>query len=240
MGKHPINLAVYLLLPAIIIAINVSIGTNAIGILPEAWEGVNLNTATIVVWIMVMFQFFSTSLAYDLSFDDFRTDRRWRLLAAPIALRKYMVANVASALIISIISGLVLLAVGRFVFDAYLFNIGITLGVLVISAIMAMAVGCIFFLVCSKKGTAEGLAHAVVWPQTLPLQFLGALVNDGGPIEFLFTRATPYAVAINAINYSSPLAGDDMNMAFLNLGVLAAMAAVLWVVVFIISRKKAF
>lgn len=248
MIKHPLNIGVYWVLPAIIIALNITImDFNMEGTL-HIVDGFNLISSGIVIQIVVMFQLFATSLVYDLLYADFRTDRRWRLLAAPRSLGHYLRANLFAAMIISVISGMIVLTVGRVVFNAYIFNIPVVLATLFVLSAFSMAIGTIIFLTTTKKSAAEGLAHAVVWPQFIPLMM--GLATEG-PMFFIFQRATPAALGMNAIALSSgfgehiPGIGSgitdyDMTRSLTYLAILAGLTAVAWVITIILGKAKKF
>lgn len=249
--KSPVNLAVYLVLPAIIIALNIMIMNNNMEGDLHIVNGNNLMASGIVIQILVMFQMFGTSLVYDLLYQDFRSDMRWRLLAAPKSLNSYLRANLISAFILNMVIGTVLVTVGHFAFSAYLFNIPMLIATMAVTSAFTMAVGTIIFLVTEKKSAAEGLAHAMVWPQFIPLMM--GLANEG-IMETIFTRATPAALAMNAIYFSAspietrvaiPMIGSaitdvDMTRAFTDLGILAGVTVVVWIVAAIIGKTKKF
>ena len=248
--KHPVNLAVYLLLPAVIIALNVMIFDGQMEGTDHIVNGFNLAATAPVIQIMVMFQLFGTSLVYDHLYADFRSDRRWRLLAAPKSLGSYLRANLCAAVIVSMVSGTVLMLAGRFIFNAYLFNVPVLFATMFALTALAMGVGLIIFLVTEKKSAAEGLAHAFVWPQFIPIM-MGLAAE--GPMHFIFQRATPAALGMNAIAFSSgfdvDLAGTgvgtaitdyDMTRSLTYLGILFAIAAVVWVVAMVMGKHKKF
>lgn len=242
--KHPLNIGAFIFLPLIISVINIMI----IADIPDdaLIGGVNIVSTQILFMVIIMFQLFAPSLVYDMFWIDFRSDLRWRLLGTPVSINKFLFSLGASSIVVALLASTILIVFGVIVFDMYLFNIGVTIAVMFILAVFSTFLGMLIAIFSKSKGAAEGICHIFVWPQVAPVMMLGI----SHPIV---TRFTPYALAINAIQYSSETfadgmqdinmafdAGYDMNTVFINIGVLAALTVVTGIVVVVMGKRRAF
>jgi len=242
--KEPIGLVCLILLPVAIASLFSFINNTAIEGYRHIVNGFNMSATFQTMSMMVMFQFFCAGIVVDFMYTDLRSDMRWRLLASPQPLRKFIFANIYASIIFSIFSGLIIIVVGMLAFNVYLSTIWVTLTTLVVLAVSLTLLGTLLFLLIPNKRTAEAITFVLAFGQTLPLNFL-PLENNA--IRFIFERCTPFAFAFNAILYS----GDtrtwlinpiymDMGRSMMNLGFLVAFGVIIGIAVLIVSRKRSF
>ncbi|MCL1878317.1 MAG: hypothetical protein FWF80_05630, partial [Defluviitaleaceae bacterium] len=116
----PIGLLIFIFMPVALVFLNVEI--NVI----DLEDVVRQNVATnVVMSIMLMFQVMAGSYICEYVCHDLRSETRWRLLAAPVSLNKYLFSAMAASLLFSLITGALVLVLGYFVYDIYMGNIGI-------------------------------------------------------------------------------------------------------------------
>jgi len=242
--KEPIGLVCLILLPVAIASLFSFINNANIEDYRHIVNGHNMSATLQTMMNMVMFQFFCAGVVVDFMYTDLRSDMRWRLLASPQPLRKFIFANIYASIIFSIISGLIILAVGMIVFNVYLGTIWVTLTTLVVLAVSLTLFGTLLFLLIPNKRTAEAITFALAFGQTLPLNFISF---DNTALRFIFERSTPYAFAFNAIIYSGTAREwfinpvyMDMGRAMMNLGLLVAFGVIVGIAVLIVSRKRSF
>jgi len=249
---EPIGLLIYIGLPMLLVVLNAVLN---IGIMDtpddQLLNGYSMIATGIMTIIMVMFQFMGGALVVDYYYRDFKSDQRWRLLASPAPLGRFIFASTLACVTFSVISGGLIIAVSALFLDAYLHNPFILFATLVLMAIFAQLLGILVSLIGFKKGTSEAITTLFSFAMVIPAGHM-FMINFGlGRVgEFIFSRATPYALAINAILYSGSLGGDlfgnegfigaDIGMALLNLGLLAATTLVLGIIVAIVARRRSF
>jgi hypothetical protein len=195
---------------------------------------------------LLLFQLMGSLIVIDFLYDDLRGDMRWRLLATPTPIIKFVGANLFASVLFAVISGLFILAAGAFAFNSYMHNVWVMLAVLVVMAIMSQLVGLIFFFLFKKKSMANTLGVVYCWGMAL---LSGYMFNISfGEAFTTFGRLyTPFAWAFRAIMFSGGLAAEGMEGiinpggmgdALLNLGYLTGFTAVLAVTAFVLARVR--
>jgi len=194
---HPLNLLILIGLPIGILIINILVMQAFQADIGVEIEGYDIPATVLMVVITIMFAFFNMSLAYDFPFDDFRTARRWRLLAAPVSLTQYLLSNAFVGFVFSMLTSAILVAVGVLFFNAYLPNVFVLAAVVFVFSIFSQLVGILLYLLCPKKANAEALVFAIVFGLfILSGQFMFP-VDLGSVGNFIFGRSTPNALAVN-------------------------------------------
>ena len=250
---EPIGILIYIGLPMVLVILNVVLN---VGIMetPDAQviNGYSMIATGIMTIIMVMFQFMGGALIVDYYYRDFKTDQRWRLLASPMPLSRFLFASMLACVTFSILSGGLIIAVSAIFLDAYLHNPFILIAVLVVMALFAQVFGILVSLLGLKKSTAEAITTLFSFAMVIPAGHMFVNFRMGEVGDFIFGRATPYAQAVNAILYSGSTGGDlfgnlgfdkanaNMNMALLNVGILLATTIVLGVIAWIVARRRSF
>ena len=248
---EPLGILIYIFLPMILVVLNVVLN---VGIMDtpddQMLNGYSMIATGIMTIIMVMFQFMGGALVVDYYYRDFKTAQRWRLLASPAPLHKFVFASMLACIVFSILSGALIIGVSALFLDAYLHNPFMLVAVLVVMAVFTQLLGLLISLLGPKKATAEAICTLFSFAMVVPAGHMFINFRLGGAAEIIFSRVTPYAQAINAILYSGSLGGDlfgnagfigaDMNMALLNLGTLTATTLVLGIIVAIVARRRSF
>ncbi|MCL2571413.1 MAG: ABC transporter permease [Defluviitaleaceae bacterium] len=236
---QPINLLVLLALPVGILILNLSI-LNAVPPpdTPSIFENpASIDAGFVSMIIIIMFAFFGASVVYDYLFEDIRGERRWRLLAAPQTVGKYVFANVLGSTVFSLVSSVLIYGVGILMYDAYVPNLWVVAGTIFLFTVFAQLLGMFLLLVCPKKGTAEAALQGIVWSLTILTGNMFGGLNLGRVGNFIFQRATPNALAMDTfIRYIT----DDMVLVRNNMLALGGYIVVMAIVVAIVARRRPF
>ena len=235
-----------LIFPCVLIAIMTFVSNaNAVGY-DHIINGYNVFATFNMVMNALLFQFLSGTYLTDFMYEDFRSDRRWRLLAAPVSLGKYVFIACIANVIIALANSAVILTFGYFVLDAHLSNLIMVVASLFTFSLFLTLLGMLLFMLIPKKSTTTALFFALAFGQILPFQF-GIISTTRGVLgvgNFL-----PIIAASNAIEYASQmrfgfadgayyLLDADMGGALVHLAILAGYAVITGLAVMIIGRKR--
>lgn len=247
-ATEPLTLVIFLLLPVAVITFQVIIMDSVTEGYYHIVQGYDVQSTGFIIIIMLLFQIMCGTYTSDFVFWDFKSDRRWRLLATPISLNKYLFSAVAAGMLATLVSGFIILAVGYFAFNMYLGNIGMILAVMLVIALFSHLLGLFLSLFCKKRGTVDALIQLIAWGMIILSGYF--LISIDLPLvgDFFSTYGTPYVAAISAIFESmsvyEPEIGEaiiirgDMSQAFLYFGILAGMTAVMAVATIIAVRRR--
>jgi|GEM_PF-826233 len=215
--------------------------------LDDRLGGRNLTASFNLLVNLLIFQFMGSLLVIDFLYVDLREDMRWRLGMAPVSKAKLAFGNMAGSFGFALLSGLILIAVSAFAFDAYLHNVPILLLVLVLVGLISQLMGVLFFFLFKKKSTANTMGTVVSWAMVLGSGMMMG-INFGEGVTELASRVTPYGMAVRAVVNSGGVndlpgimeifSGSGINEAWLNVGLLGAVAAALAIVVVFFSRRR--
>ena len=251
MLREPLAILIYVFLPMVLVILNVVLN---VGIFEnpddQMLNGYSMMATGIMTIIMVMFQFMGGALIIDYYYRDFRDAKRWRLLASPAPLGKFIFAGMLACVVFSVVSGALIIGVSVIFLDAYMYNPVFLVAVLILMAVFSQLLGLLLSLFGLKKATAETIATVFPFAMVVPAGHMFVNLRLGGALDFFFERVTPYAQALNALLYSSSLGGDlfgnqgfvgaDMGMALLNLGTLAATTLAMGIAVAVVARRRSF
>jgi len=238
-ATHPINLLVFVLLPVGVSIINNSVlqvvidDAGATGLVD-----MRIQYAIVSSVVMIMFAFFGLSLIYDLMYDDFKSARRWRLFAAPQSLSKFIYSNALASTVVSLISSALIFLANVLIYDAYIPNIGALIAIVFVFTIFVQILGMLLFLLIPKKGNAEAATHAIVWSTTILSGNMFGMINLGTVGNFIFQRATPNALAINAL--INIIIENNISQAMKYVGFIGLYAIAAAIIVAIIARRRPF
>jgi ABC-type multidrug transport system permease subunit len=211
-------------------------GDAAVDYLFYAYGGYNPSITANTLMNMLIFVFISGSYLSDYIHLDLRSDRRWRMLAAPVSINQYVFSAMAAGMVFSFTSGLFVLGVSWLMFDVYFGNIGFVLLTLFVMTVLAQFIGMLLGLLAKNRSQSEALQHAIIWPMII---LSGAFGNFNIPvIGDLFQNFSPFIVATRGIMYSTSIFNPDMGMAWRYLGILAGTAAILGIASVIAGRRK--
>ncbi|MCL2361443.1 MAG: ABC transporter permease [Defluviitaleaceae bacterium] len=238
-ATHPLNLLVFILLPVAISVINNEV-LNVV--IDDAGAGgiidMSVQYAIVSAIIMVMFAFFGLSLIYDLLYDDFKSARRWRLLASPASLGKFIASNAVASTVVSLVSSALIFLANAIIYDAYVPNLWAFGLIIFVFTIFVQIMGMLLFLLIPKKGTAEAATHAIVWSTTILAGNMFGTINLGTALNFVFQRATPNALATNAI--FNLIIENDISQAMIYTGFIGIYVIAAAVIVAIVARRRPF
>jgi len=234
---EPITMLIFILFPAVLVAVNTFINLGMVeDEMANIVNGRDMMAGSVAVLMLIMFQFMGGTLVIDHIFRDLKSDRRWRLGAAPVSGGKIVFSMALANIVFSIIAGLLVLAVGFIFFNAYYPNILVLLALLVILAVFSAFLGMLVSAFVPKKGTAEAIIMIFAWGMILPAGLFGP-VNLGSALNRFFEYFTPYAMALRTTLYSG-MPRDDMGIVMLNLGLLAGLTVLLAIATLILSRRR--
>ncbi|MCL2589154.1 MAG: hypothetical protein FWD84_07070 [Oscillospiraceae bacterium] len=231
------GLPIILLIPVGIIVLN-SLATD-----PFMLDGYNVIASFVTPIMMLAFQFFNMGFLHYVLYKDFKGDMRWRLRAAPLSLMAFMLPAFAAGWIFSIICGTLILFVSALFLNAYLGNLLVLAAVLLLVSLMSTFLAMLIFLFVPKVGTANAIVYILSFGL---LALSGAFfpLGNSAVAEFMLTRGTPLVIGQRAILYSGslndlvPALGGGMSAAMTNLGILAAITAVLALTTLIAARGR--
>jgi len=188
--------------------------------------------------VMIMFAFFGLSLIYDLLYDDFKDARRWRLLAAPKSMSAFIYSNAVASTVVSLISSALIFAANVIIYGAYVPSIWALTIIVFVFTIFVQIMGMLLFLLIPKKGTAEAATHAIVWSTSILAGNMFGAINLGSALNFIFQRATPNALAVNAL--FNIIIENDTSQAMIYVGFIGIYVVAAAIVVAIVARRRPF
>jgi hypothetical protein len=240
----PVGIGVYILFPIALITVLAMTSNYLTQGYDHLINGYDLNVSMNMIINLLLFQLMGSLIVIDFLYEDLRGEMRWRLLATPVPVIRFVLANLLASVSFAVISGLMLIGVSAFVFNAYLHNVWVLLSVLVLMAVMSQLVGILFFLVFKRKGTANTMGTLFCWVMVLLSGFMMG-ISFGEAITRIGRLYTPFAWAFRAIIYSGEAAGlggmieaGGMTDALLNLGYLAGFTVLLVPVVVVLAKRE--
>jgi len=239
----PIELALMLVLPMAIIALQLAIMADIETIMgfPLMYQGYNLLNTNVVMMVMLMFVFMSGGYAGEYLFLDLRSANRWRLNAAPVASAAYVFGTIATGTILGCISATLILVVGHIFFNVYVGSLIVIIPVVVLSALMSQFIGIIVALFAKSRGAINGITVGISF---LMSAMLGAFfVNIPAP-EFVRNWILPMGVAARAIRADTLTPAGfreidySMTDSFVSLGIMVGMTVLFAAVTLILARRR--
>jgi hypothetical protein len=246
-SRDLLGVGIYVLFPVVLLAlfhtVNVYHADESLSLIP----GYDLSASFNMIVNLLLFQLMGSLLVIDFLFVDLREDMRWRIGVAPVSQFKLIFGNMVGAFCFAVLSGLILIGVSAVFFDAYMHNWAVLLAVLVLVGLISQGFGVLLFFLCKKKRTANTCGMLFCWVMVLMSgMFMG--INFGETVSNIGARFTPFGMGVRAIINSGTVndfpgwfddfSGAGMGEAWLNVGMLAGVTAVLFVVLFLISRRR--
>jgi len=209
-------------------------------------DGYNATASNNMPAFMLAFQFFNMGIVLQYLYNDFRGDMRWRLRSTPHSLLSFIIPTFVANWIFSVGLGIVIIIVSALFLNAYLGNLLILATVLILVSLIATLLAMIIFLLTKKASLANGLVYIISFGLMILSGYMFPLGRSAVAI-FLNTYGTPLSLGVRAIMYSGALSeilpsliGYGMSDAIFNIGILAAIVAILALIVLAISllRRK--
>jgi ABC-type transport system involved in multi-copper enzyme maturation permease subunit len=243
----PLGVGIYVFFPVILLALFSVVNVYNAEENNFLLDGRDLAASYNMIVNLLIFQFMGSLLVIDFLHTDLRQDMRWRLGMVPVPRTKLVFGNMAGAFTFSFLSGLFVIGVSGIFFNAYMHNLVVLLAVLVFVALISQLVGVLLFFLCAKKSTANTLGSVFCWGMVL-LSGMMMGINLGTALTDIGTRYTPFGIAVRAIIYSGGVtrlddafggfSGGSLSGAWLNVGYLAGITAVLFALVILMSRRR--
>ena len=210
--------------------------------------GQDLTASFVGPMMMIAFQFFCAAMLIEFLFDDLSGARRWRLFAAPVSPRTFLLGTVVACWVYNIFHGLLTVLITTLVFDAYWGNIGVFIGVFLGISVLSLLIGALVYLLTNKKGMAMTVMNVIsfgfmiisnLFMNELYIPVLSTVLEYINPINLGLKAIVASGVAFERFSdLMGPFAGGGMNDALLNMGIIWIMVAVLVVLVLILGRKR--
>ena len=152
--KDPMALLFLIIMPIIQLVLNLNIGSGDNDLIQNGYSlSASLNGAA----VLAIFQMYCGTTIGDALHSDFSSDIRWRLQAAPISRKTFILAAGVGGWIYSLLTGILIIGLSYFVFDADWGNILISVVAFLIISIIAQIVGVIAFNLTKTGGAAIGM-----------------------------------------------------------------------------------
>jgi len=234
----PQNLIFYVLLPLGLVMLNM---LGNIGFV-EMIAGETIDTTALATLLaaafMVSFQFFSGEILIYSIYDDLKEGPvRWRLMASPVPQRTFLAGASMASWLFNLLQGILIFTVTALVFDIEWGNPLVLVAVLLIISIMSQLVAALISQLAPKRKNATVASMIFCFGQMLLSGFFFVPLGNSAIATFLQEHGTPLSLASRAILFAGPIL-DDMSEAMFNIGVLAAITAVLAVLVFALGRRR--
>ena len=202
--------------------------------------------ATFTLPVMVLgFQFFAGSTLLTYLYPDIRGEMNWRLRAAPLSILSFVIPAFVANWLFTILLGVIVAVIGVLFLNAYVGSFLTLAIVLLFTSMIATLLYMIVFLLVKKSSVANALIYIISFGQFILSGFMFIPLGDNAVSRFLMTYGTPLSLGNRAIAYSGSLRemfllgfplreGQDI----FNIGILAAIAVLLAIVMLIVGRKK--
>jgi len=192
----------------------------------------------IAAGFMVSFQFFSGEILIYHIYDDLREGPvRWRLMASPVPQRTFLMGASMASWMFNLLQGALVFTVAALIFDVQWGNPLVLIAVLLIISIMSQLVAALISQLAPKRKNATTVSMIFCFGMMLLSGFFFVPLGNSAIATFLQQHGTPLSLASRAILFAGPVL-DDMSEAMFNIGVLAAITAVLAVLVFALGRRR--
>jgi len=230
----PVGMLALIVLPIGLIFINTSILPQMMAAVGEDIPmigNINIAETAVAVAMLVMFQLMGGSYLNDWIWEDFRSDRRWRLFSAPLSRNRLIFTSAAASYAFTLFQGLVIATASTLLFDV---SWGSRWWVVLLAVVLLSSISHLLYLLASlllkTKRAAEGAVMALTFAQAI---MAGIMFVE---IPALTRIPTPFVLGLRAINQA--VIFDDMTRSLTNLGWLAVTAVALAVVAFIVGRRR--
>ena len=237
--REPIGFLIFILLPTVLLILNNTINAALVDPTENIVNGYNMSATTVGLVMMVLFMSIGGTIIMDYFYNDLCGAMRWRVAAAPISIGAYVFAMLLASVIYAMMMGFLIMTISYVFFNAYLHNVWVLLAVMLVLAILWQMVGMILAMLCTKRRIAEAIVGTIVVLMTFVGDLATNIFNVGRVGVFIWGYATPFAMAIRAVQYSG-FVENDMNVALFNLGMLVAITVVLAIAVFALGRRRLF
>ena len=206
--------------------------------------GYNIAMSNIAPVFMLSFQFFAGGTMLQFLHKDLKGEMRNRLGTAPCSKLSFLAPAFFANWLFSILNGLILIVVTALFLNVYWGNLLILALVLMLVSLIAILIFALVFLFAKTYGTANGLIYIISFGMMFLSGWLLGPLLSGNPVGDFLMQYTPLSLGINAIINSGMmsefvLAGEAQGIAqsWINIGILAGIAAVLGLIAAISARR---
>lgn len=248
---HKGNLLAMLLLPITIILLFAFVNDNWASEegYNQLFYGYNVLHTSLVISNLFFFQLFGAFNNIDNLHEAMGNDTKWRLFAAPVNRTVFTVGGMLASWVVSILQGLIILAVTGIVLNVYWGNPLVNILTLLGLSLFAQVLGVLIFLI--TKNAAQG--NAIAYPFIF---FIGGLNGFIIPIRELMNHSiidflanwSPLNLAMQAVTEGGRFGslnlidgvypGGDMSIAIRNIVILYAMVVVIGVISYTLGKVK--
>ena len=227
--KDPLALLFLVIMPVfnLVLALNIGDGTNDL-----IQNGYSMSASMNAAVVLAGFQMYcGTTIAEALHYD-FSSDLRWRLQAAPISRKTFILAAGVGSWIYSLMTGILIIGVSYFLFDADWGNILISAAAFLIISMIAQFIGVIAFNLTKTGGAAIGIIIVLGMVMLYAGNLRGINSNLDAVLEYL-----PQVLMMDIVIETGTFATGDVQIVshFIVLGIMMVVALLLMVVT---TKKK--
>ena len=247
------ELVLILAIPLGLIIFMILIGGEVQGIYLNGYHVLGSHAAPAM---LLSFQFFNSAFMFLYLYADFRSDRRWRLLASPCPVRTFVFPAFIANWILSVGIGIAIIIIAALFMNIYWSNIFVLLTVLALVSLIATFTAVLIFLFTKRITQANAVGYIIAFGLMILSGFMVplGLFGDNIIVRFLTNYGTPLSLGTAAVISSGSLYGifpEDINIVFagvgigggmqralINIGILAAMALILGLFTAIVARRR--
>jgi len=230
--KDPLALLFLIIMPILNLVLSLSTSSEAINLIQNGYSlSASLNAAA----ILAIFQMFCGTTIAEALHNEFSSDIRWRLQAAPISRKTFILAAGIGSWIYSLLTGLLIIGLSYFVFDADWGNFMVSGAAFLIISIIAQIMGVIAFNLTKTGGAAVGMtiAFGMVIQNAALLRGLNS--NLDSVLEYL-----PHVMMMDIVRETGTFATGDIQLVshFIILSFMLIVALLLMVVTTKMKMKQ--
>ena len=238
MSKDPFSMAVYVLLPVVIVYILATIYSTNHDDPAEYFyvNGYNMIITHFAVGMMLLFQLNGGIHILHFLNQTFQKPMKWRLKASPCPLSMFVFSGVFACLIFTSLQGLLIVAITSIFFNAYWGSLLVTVITIFIISFISMLIAIFVFLFVRNLNTAE----YVSWGIGFTMATLAGMMfpmPDNAFFRFMAQYGSPFALARSAIFESGFLATGSTS-SYIYILILVAVSLVLSGIVTVLSRRR--
>ena len=228
--KDPMALLFLIIMPILNLVLNLSTSSEAIDLIQNGYSlSASLNAAA----ILAIFQMFCGTTIGDALHSDFSSDIRWRFQAAPISRKTFILAAGVGSWIYSLLTGILIIGLSYFVFDADWGSFMVSGAAFLIISIIAQIMGVIAFNLTKTGGAAVGMTIAFGIVISQAGNFRGINANLDSVLEYL-----PQNLMMDIVRETGTFATGDIRVSSHIIVLIVMMIIALGLAVITTKMKK--
>jgi len=228
--KDPMALLFLIIMPILNLVLSLSTSSEAINLIQNGYSlSASLNGAA----ILAIFQMFCGTTIAEALHNGFSSDIRWRLHAAPISRKTFILAAAVGSWIYSLLTGILIIGLSYFVFDADWGNLMVSGAAFLIISIIAQIMGVIAFNLTKTGGAAVGMTIAFGMVISQAANFRGTNATLDSVLEYL-----PQNLMMDIVRETGTFATGDIRVSSHIIALIIMMIIALGLAVITTKRKN--